>query len=217
MTDSRSYYRDQALANYTRLFPGKNPTILTAKNEAGEPCIFVVAATTGELILEHEGTTVPDYRYVLTVTEDLLSKHIVAIRAGHGVPGSNEVEGLRIESEGWKNEVEGWKNEVAGWKRENEGLKKELEAVKGGHPVAVKTHGVESTAEVERLKQENERLKQENETLKRDSADAASQLWISKQVDGKGKEVAVMSEGSELEWTPVPSEVGDGEMVTYRA
>jgi len=211
MTDDRSYYRDQAQANYTRLFPGKNPTVLTANNEAGNRCIIVVASTTGDLILEHEGTAATDYRHVLSLTEELLSEHIAVIRAGDGVPGTDEVEGLRRESQGWKNEVEGWKNEVTGWKRENEGLKKELEALKGGRPVYAKTDSVELTAEIQGLREEIQRLKQENEALRRGSTDAASQQWVNKQMEGKGEGVVAMSEGPEFDWTPVPSEIGDSD------
>lgn len=224
MTDRRSYYRQQALANYAQLYPGQNPTILTANNEAGAATIFVVASATGELILEHEGTSEEQYGRVLAITESLLSEHIGALRAGNAAPETDALEGLRRETEGWKNEVDGWKNEVAGWKRENEGLKRELEVLKAGHPANTSGATAALASEVQRLAEEldeataaTDRLRMENAILRRASSDAASHLWVKQQADTKGKEVAALSE-LELEWTPVPSDDGDGvEYVTYKA
>ncbi|KAF8542438.1 hypothetical protein BDD12DRAFT_939553 [Trichophaea hybrida] len=125
-------------------------------NEGGTRKIFIISSTTGKLLLESTGTWPRDYSNFLNRTENMLSAHVAAIRAGEGpvreeavdvVSIKQEIEDLtremkatKLENEklqgelgvwktevvDWKRGVEAWKREVEGWKRENEDLRRQL-------------------------------------------------------------------------------------------
>ncbi|KAF8241969.1 hypothetical protein K440DRAFT_665046 [Wilcoxina mikolae CBS 423.85] len=74
------------LSNCSILFPPPTvPKILTV-SEGGKRRIFIVCAATGRLLLEHEGTSHLDFYKFLSRTEDMLLKHVVALRRGNPLP-----------------------------------------------------------------------------------------------------------------------------------
>jgi len=70
------------LSNCSTLFPPPTvPKILTV-SDGGPRRIFVVCAATGRLLLEQEGTAPSDFYKLLSRTEDMLSRHVTALRRG---------------------------------------------------------------------------------------------------------------------------------------
>jgi hypothetical protein len=131
----RAFYSAQALENCKLLFAGKNPKMIFV-NEDGNYRIFIISATTGELLLEHQGTDESHICGLLGRTEVMLSAQASAIRRGVGPiiepPGrvKSEIDELKEMVEElkkkWETETAVLRSEVSGLKRENELLRVEM-------------------------------------------------------------------------------------------
>lgn len=128
MSNERTFYRAQIVANAEILFPSHDLKLITIKNPNEGECTRIVSSTTGETLLEQGGVDSDDFITLFKQTQKLLGDKVKEGWKGNASGGGDqqlrrrvevlcrEIEALRHEKEVLRGQLMETKMELAEFK-----------------------------------------------------------------------------------------------------